>query len=136
MPDTALTITVTGPSATPTYTLGTDYIVARAGVIILAGGAIANAASIECTYTKLGSDVVQGLTDSAKEFKLVFDGLNEAASGKAVTVTTHRIKFSPTQGLDLIGDDFAGLQLAGEVLKDSAITGAGISQYFKTVLAA
>ena len=80
-------------------------------------------------------DTIECLTSAALDYKLVFEGLNEARSNKAVTVTLYRVQFSPTKGLDLIGDKFAELSLTGKVLKDTTITGAGKSQYMKIVVA-
>lgn len=64
----------------------------------------------------------------------MFDGLNEAQSGKPVSVTLYRVKFSPTAGLDLIGDDFNKMDIKGAVLQDTSITGTGLSQYIKIAM--
>lgn len=139
-PDTAEAITVTlDPAGTPTpLVLNTDYEVTRAGVVILeSSAAITNAVSgheIGVAYTKADSVVMEALVDAGKEYKLVFDGLNEAQSGKAVTVTAHRITFSPTQGTSLIGDEFAELPLEFTVLSDNTIAGANISKFFKIAM--
>lgn len=74
---------------------------------------------------------IEALTTGAKEFKLVFAGVNEAATGRTVTVTIHRLKIGAAQGLDFIGDDFAAMEVTGEVLLDSSITDPGLSQFFK-----
>jgi hypothetical protein len=113
-----------------TYVANTDYVVKRSGILILDAGAIANAQTIHVDYTKKAGNVVQALTDSAKEWKLYFDGLNEAQSGKAVAITIHRFKFGPPRGIGFIADDFAGMETTGDALADTAISGAGLSQYF------
>lgn len=74
---------------------------------------------------------VEALVTGAQTFKLVFEGVNEAATGKTVTVTVHRAKIGAAQGLGLIGDEFAALEITGEVLIDTGITGEGLSQFFK-----
>ncbi len=135
LPDPAQPVTVTGAGGTPTYTEGTDYVRTRTGIEVLAGGGIADGSTIEVDYTKAASDVVEALTQAGAEFTLVFDGLNEAQGGKAVSVRLHRVKFSPAQGLGFIADEFAGLELTGEVLKDESITGSGLSQYLQVTLA-
>lgn len=78
-----------------------------------------------------GTHVIEALTTGAQEFKMTFEGLNEAISGQQVNVTVHRLKIGATDSLQLIGDDFASLEVTGEVLLDTSITTAGKSQFFK-----
>lgn len=129
--DTDQTVTVTGTGGTPTYVEGTDYTVSPAGITQISGGSIGDGTAIEVSYTKKAVDVLQALTDSGQEYQVVLDGLNEAQSGKAVVIDVHRMKFSPGQNLDVIGDDFGGIELTADVLKDESIVGAGLSQYLK-----
>ncbi|MCP3851437.1 MAG: hypothetical protein GY694_14510, partial [Gammaproteobacteria bacterium] len=112
------------------YTLGTDYEVRDGGLFILSGGAISDGSDVYVTYTSKLSNLVEALVNSSKDYTIVFDGLNDARSGKSVVVKIHRQKMGATTGLDLIGDDFGSLELAGKVLKDTTITGNGLSQYF------
>lgn len=74
---------------------------------------------------------IEALTTGAQTFKLVFEGVNEAATGKKVDVTVHRAKIGAAQGLGFIGDEFAALEITGEVLIDTSIITAGLSQFFK-----
>ncbi len=74
---------------------------------------------------------IEALTTGAQTFQMVFAGVNEAATGKTVTVTVHRAKIGAAQGLGFIGDEFAALEITGEVLIDTSIVGAGLSQFFK-----
>lgn len=74
---------------------------------------------------------IEALTTGAQTFKLVFEGVNEAATGKTVNVTVHRAKIGAAQGLGFIGDEFAALEITGEVLIDTSINTAGLSQFFK-----
>lgn len=117
-------------SGTPTYVAGTDYEVTDGGIIIpLVGSAIVDAQSVKVSYTKRASNVVQALLNSGQEWKMHFVGLNEAQSGKPVQVIAHRVKFSPSSGVPLIGDDFGQLPIEGECLADGSQAG-GVSQYF------
>lgn len=134
LPDLAEAITVTDGDLT-TYEEGDDYILTRAGIVITHEGAIADEQGIEVSYTARPSNVVQALTQAAQEWKLTFDGLNEAESGRPVVVDVHRIKFSPLQNLGLIADEFAGLEMTGESLSDEAVTGAGLSKFFTVEMA-
>lgn len=112
-----------------------DYELTGAGITVIDGGGISDSDVIGVDYTKLKSDVVEAMTNSGEEYTLVFDGLNEAESGAAVVVTVHRVKFSPTSGLELISDEYGNLPLEGSVLSDSTIVGAAISKYFKVQMA-
>jgi len=84
------------------------------------------------TSTVVGNTAtIEALTTGAQTFEMVFNGVNEAATGKTVTVTVHRAKIGAAQGLGFIGDEFAALEITGEVLIDTDITDAGLSQFFK-----
>jgi hypothetical protein len=130
LPDPASTMTVKDAADAITYVAGTDYNRVGAGIVPLTGGAIVDAAILHISYTKAASNLVQALVQSQLEFRFVFDGLNEAQSGKAVTATFYRVKMSPGQNIGLIGADFQGIKISGESLKDATVTGAGVSQYF------
>lgn len=114
-----------------TFVANTDYEVRAGGIYIIPGGAIVAGDDITITYSKAATDVVQALTGSGKEYELVFDGLNEARSGKKTRVTAHRVKIGALANLGLIGEEYAAIEATGKLLKDTSITGAGISQYFK-----
>lgn len=133
-PDTAIAYVVTNVGATITYTVGTDYIVRRAGLEIPAGSTIVDASTILVDYTALAAVKVEALTNVGEEVRLVFDGINEA-NGKPMLVEAFRVKPGATKGWSLIGDDFAALEIEADVLKDETITGTGLSQYFKARMA-
>lgn len=128
VPDTATAYVITDSAGTTTYVDGTDYAETPNGILVIGAGAI-GAETIKVDYTKAVSEVMQALTEAGLEYRLFFDGLNEAQSGKAVAVRIHRAKFSPAQGLGLIGDDFAEMPLDLEILSDTAIVGAGLSKF-------
>lgn len=125
--DGAVVYTTAGKEA---VAAGVDYDVTGSGIFVYStstgGGEVWTVG-----YTKEVTEVVQALTNSSKEYRLYFDGLNEARSGKPFVVDAFRVKIGAAQNIDLIGDDYAGLELTGKVLKDASKTGAGISQYFK-----
>lgn len=109
----------------------TDYTVVAGGIIPISGGALADGDTALITYVKAAADVIQALTTTGQEYELVFAGLNEARSGKAVTVHAYRVKIGAAKNISLIGEDYAALEVAGKLLKDTTKTGDGISQYFK-----
>ena len=127
--DTAETVTVTSSPAGTTYDVTDDYIVTPAGIQIVATGDIPVDTAILVSYDKKATSVLEMLTTSAGEYTLVFDGLNEAQSGTPYVVTVHRFKAGPAAEVALIGDEFGELQITGEALADTTITGAGLSQY-------
>lgn len=128
LPDLTQTITVeVGATA---MVEGTDYIVNNAGIYVLTGGAIDDGDTILVTYTRKPSDVVQAMVNTGQNYKLVFVGLNEAQSGKQVLLTVHKFKPGAAQNVAYLGDDYAALELPGEALSDSAITGAGLSKFY------
>lgn len=77
---------------------------------------------------------IEALTTAAKEYDVVFEGLNEARSGKAVTFHAYRWKMGPAATIDLIGSDFGKLDLVGKLLSDQSIVTAGASKYFNIVV--
>lgn len=121
-----------------TLVLNSDYTIEPSGIVCLSGGtnALANGDDITITYTKADQDVVQALVNSGKEYELLFDGLNEARSGKRTRVRAWRVKVGALAQLALIGEEYAAMEVTGKLLKDTSISGAGISQYFKVEIQA
>lgn len=130
LPNKALAIVV--KKGATTIAAAGNYEVTRSGIYILpAAAALVAGDDITVDYTPLPEDLVQALTASADEYMMVFDGINEADSGKAQVVEAWRLKFTPTSAADFIGDDFGKLELEATLLSDDAITGAGESKYFR-----
>ncbi|MCJ8168633.1 hypothetical protein [Atopomonas sediminilitoris] len=121
-------VTLTDSTGATTYVADTDYQVTAAGVVILEGGAIADATAVKANYSYPPHANIQALINSGKNYRMVFEGLNEARSGKPQIIEIYKISHSPA-GLSVIGDDFASLEFTGKALKDSTKTGAGVSQY-------
>jgi hypothetical protein len=116
-----------------TLVAGTDYEIRPGGIFVYMGRLIAGEV-LTCGYTRAAADVVQALTNSGNEYELVFDGLNEARSGKRTRVTAYRVKIGAAQQIALIGEEYAALEVTGKLLKDTSKTGAGVSQYFAAVI--
>jgi len=137
--DASNTLTVTAdPEGTATQmSEGDDYELTGTGIVLLEGGTNVTAdMTVGVSYTKAQQVVVEALTEAAPEFELVQDGLNEAQGHAPVSIKYHRVKFAPTGGLALIGDEFASMQLEGKALSDSSKTGAGTSKFFQITQAA
>jgi len=118
---------------TTTYVAGTDYDLLRSGLWVYAAGAIANASTLHLTYDHPAQNVVEALVNSGLEYEVFLDGLNEAQSGKAVSIRFHRLRFGPIADWGLISDDYGEIALTGDLLKDSTITTSGLSQYMKVI---
>lgn len=131
MQDTTASITVKDQAGTTTYVAGTDYTRSAAGITPLEGGGIADEDVLKISYTKQAENLVETLTNSGQEYELFFEGLNEADSGNPVLLRSYRVKFSPSSGTDLISDDFGALSVSFKVLKDTTVTGVGLSQYMQ-----
>lgn len=110
-------------------TAGTDYELRPSGLVILPAAAFTDGEAVEADFTRAASDLVQMLTSAASEFEIIFDGLNEARSGKRALVRLHRVRLGPAQELGLIADGYGAIQQSGSLLADTTIVGAGISQY-------
>lgn len=125
--DGTATVTCAGKIA---VVAGVDYELRAGGLLTLPGATIAGEVWT-VGYTRAAIDLVQALVNSAREYKVIFDGLNEARSGKRTRITAYRVKLGAAQNISLIGDDYASLEVTGKLLKDTTITGAGLSQYVK-----
>lgn len=135
LPDPGQSITVT--KGATTLVLGTDYDRTRDGLRILATTtAVTDADTVLVDYTKAAAHRIDALVGSGDEYYLWFDGLNEGSNDNPVLVKLLRVTFSPTSGLDLIGDDWGNLKLSFSALKDQTVTGAGLSAFMEVRLAA
>lgn len=112
----------------------TDYTASAGGITLTDDAAFTDGEELQVSYTKVAARTVEALLNSAQEYELFFDGLNDARSGKAVLVHAYRVKLGATDGLDLIGDDYYAGTQSGKVLKDTTKNGVSVSQYFKTTV--
>lgn len=127
----AYDVIVTNEDASETYEQGVDYEVTGAGIEVL-DGSILKGEILKVSYSHGAQKAVEALTDSAKEYRVIFDGLNEAQSGSPRVVEFYRLKFAPTSGMGYIGDDFDSLALSATLLRDASKP-SGKSGYFKDV---
>jgi hypothetical protein len=115
-------------------TASTDFIAVGGGIEITADAAITDGQVYDVDYTRLAGDAVEALLNASQEYEIVFDGLNEARSGKSVSVHVFRQKLGAASNVPFIGDEYAALELTGKLLKDTSRNGTSESQYFKIQL--
>lgn len=105
-------------SGTPTYVLGTDYLVNyRLGMVkILSTGAILNAASLKVsgTYNAITGTKISGATQAQVRAEFVLDGVN-FADNLPVIVTAYEGVVSPDSAFDFLADDFGEIPLKGRL---------------------
>ena len=120
-----------------TYTAGTDYEFRDGGIFIPAGSTIdapvAGAANIKVTYANAAQKRVEALTQSAKQYEMLFVGLNEAQSGKRVRVHAHKVSGGLLASMGLIGEEYGAGEVTGGLMADTS-KGAGLSQYFTVAM--
>lgn len=119
----------------PAMVAGTDYAKSAVGLSVLSER-FALGLPISVGYSQSAARYVELLTNAGDEYELFFEGLNEVKSGAPAPVRLYVVKFSPTSGLGLKGDDFGKLTLGFDALPDQGIVGQGLSQYGKIGVAA
>lgn len=134
----AETITAVEPAGGGTaYTPGTDYSLDNGGIYVPATSTIpapvGGAANIEVDFTYLAHTVTEAMVNPAKQYTLVFAGLNEARSGKAVRVTAHKISGGVLASLGLIGEEYGAGEVSGSLMTDTS-KGSGLSKFFQAVV--
>jgi hypothetical protein len=109
---------VSHTSGTPNYVLNTDYEVNyRLGMLrILAGGAIADAASlkVDYTYNAIAGTKVAGGTQTQVRAQFKLDGVN-FADQLPVIVDVWEAVLTPDSAFDFLQNDFAEIALKGRL---------------------
>lgn len=120
-----------------TLVAGIDYMVMNAGLVILDSAVnVADGETILVDYDHGEHTVVQAMTTIGNEVRLLFDGANEAGSGKAAALDLYRVRLGLTDSLNLLGNDLGTLELTGTLLADATRGGDGESSYFNLILGA
>lgn len=118
------------------YTAGTDYVLQDGALFIPADSAIVDpvggVANLKVTYAFGAQSVLQPVVTAAKQYQLLFLGLNEAQSGKAVRIMAHRVSGGVMAQFSAIGDEHGAGEVTGALMTDSS-KGAGLSRYFEVV---
>ncbi len=129
--------TVTNAAGSTTYDEGDDYIFQDGGIFIPADSTITapsgGAANIKVTYANAAQKRVEALTQSAKQYEMVFVGLNEAQSGKRVRIRAHKVSGGLLASMSVIGEEYGAGEVTGGLMADTT-KGVGLSQYFTVEL--
>ena len=133
----ASTITTVEPVGGGTaYTAGTDYQLLDGGIFVPSTSTIpapvAGAANFEVNYATAAQTVTETFVNAAKNYSMIFTGLNEARSGKGVVVVAHKVSGGVIDTLGLLGEDYGGGTVPGSLLADPA-QGTGLSQYARII---
>jgi hypothetical protein len=109
---------VTHTSGSPTYVLGTDYLVnyQLGWVKVLSTGAIADGASIKVTgtYAAITGTRIAGATNAQVRGAFVLDGKN-FADDNAVIVTVPQAVLASGDVFDFLSDNFGAVPLKGKM---------------------
>lgn len=105
-------------SGTPTYVLGTDYLVNyQLGMVkALSTGAIADAQSLKVsgTYTAITGTKISGATQAQVRAAIIFDGINFADSNPVI-VNVWEAVVSSGELFDFLADGFGNVPLKGRL---------------------
>ena len=113
-----------------TISAATNYAISGNGILILDDAAdLIDEDEITIDYTRHVSVEIHALTTAGEEWELYFDGLNEADSGNPCPILVRRSTFSPTDGMELISDEFGQLKMGFSCLKDTSITASDESAF-------
>lgn len=118
-----------GVYSASTYVEGTDYILSNGGIEIITGSSIPLGSEILVDYTYGVNYRVDAQTVGQKEYEVVLDGFNAGGDQRPMVLKAFRVKLNPTEEIAIIsGEEFASLNLNGEILADPARSSG--SQFF------
>jgi len=131
VPSPGAAMTVTDVGGATTFVEGTDYERRASGICIIEGGSIPDASDIEVSYSHGANTIVEALVSANGQYELMFDGYDYGENGQSVPVKIlfHKVKLAPTENLQLIGDEFMTITIAGEILRDDSKTGTASKFY-------
>ena len=111
---------------------GVDYEMSPSGIYFPPGSAVVDATTYAVAYTRSTHTRIEAAMNSGAELEILFEGLNEADSNKAVLFHAHRVRIPAADVISFIGDDFAGQDYKAECLKDP-LKGAGVSAFYRVL---
>lgn len=117
-------VTVTGPSASPTYVVDVDYKLdtTRGRIYVIPGGAIADAAALEVDFTYAtitGTTLPYVQLGVSNVIEAYIRVIGKPATGPTLEGEYWIVSIAPDGEFSFIGDDYAEFRLAGKVLADT-----------------
>lgn len=114
---------------------GTHYTRVRAGIIPITGavGGIVAADALTFDYDVHPHQVMQALVNTILEKGLLYDGVNKR-SNSPWRFDFHRIGWSPSETLELIGKEFMSFKIKGEILAYDGITNPAESKFYRAMI--
>lgn len=129
----SLYVSYTHPTVGTPVAAAANYEVRAAGVYILPNAPdLADDDDILVDYKYADYAIIEALTSKPKELEFIFEGLNEADSGKPVVVNVWRASQGVASSMALLQEKgFVNLKVSGSILQDPTKTGTGISKYYR-----
>lgn len=117
-------VVVTGPSATPVYALGTDYLVdlVSGRIYVIVGGAIADGAALEVDFTfptLSGSDAPYLQIGTLNTIEAYIRLKSKQATGPSMEMEIWIASLTPDGDVTFIGDDYGEFNIRARVLADT-----------------
>lgn len=125
VPDKSKPVLVEGSGAyaATTYVEGTDYVLTNGGIKIIDGTTIPMGTTLNISYEYGQNYKVDAQTVGQKEYMVVLDAYNAGGDQRPFVLKAWRVKLNPTEEIAIIsGEEFASLNLNGEILADSSKT--------------
>jgi hypothetical protein len=121
---TAITSITSDPAGT-TFDVGDDYVVEAPGLIYVPSGSTLAGTDILVSYTYPAMDAIKAFNADVEYYYLSYVGLNAAFNNAPVAAKMFKVRFKPTQQLQLVSQDFEKYQLQGEILYDAVNSADG-----------
>jgi len=109
-----------------------DYVVSEHGITFAATistATVVDGDAITISYTPKATIDVQSLLTGAQLVSIFLRGY-DAVSNEPHSLAIYRAKLGAPANVEMIGEDFASLELPFTMEEDTTITGAGLSKYF------
>jgi len=119
-------VVVSGPSGTPVYTAGTDYVINldTGHLEILEAGTIANAANVEVDYDIRAATFSRIITASEGTIEGALRYISDNPEGDNFSFFWPDVKITPNGDFALKGDDWQTIPFNVEILKKNDATEA------------
>lgn len=121
--------------AATTLVLNTDYTLGDGGrsIVPTTAGAMDGGAGISVWvgYTPQEQITIEGLVNSGVPLEMIWKGVNKGENDLPIFLHMYNVRFGAAADLALLSDDFAAMELSGELTADTGITGVGLSKYYR-----